>query len=221
MESEIEAGFVWNVSPERWNKITAQNDQYQPEELQCSLLDHIINGGVVQAINALRNTVLHRLLRLLKKRWKQSWPGQNKSFLKVQDKFGWPQQKSSSARLGSLKPREYFITGVGLHHQHLPLLCVYLCATGARVQHCRMEGEDFRRSSQFQVLLPAAVLPCMAGPASYHHGLSSETGNCLQTAASSWKWSGTELQPWLWGTGPSLPYGPRVSAQTTPGNLLP
>lgn len=76
----------------------------------------------VQAMNALRNTALHRLLWLLKKRLKQSWPRQNKGFLKVQAKFGWTQQRSSSARFGSLKPHEYFILGVGLHRQHVPLL---------------------------------------------------------------------------------------------------
>lgn len=64
----------------------------------------------VQAMNSLRSVVLQKLLWLLKKRWKQTWPGQSKSFLKVMAKFGWPQQKSSPARVGSLKtwvlPRE-------------------------------------------------------------------------------------------------------------------
>lgn len=85
----------------------------------------------VQAMNALRNTALHRLLWLLKKRLKQSWPRQNKGFLKVQAKCGWTQQRGSSARFGSLKPHEYFILGVGLHRQHLPLLWAYPCARDA------------------------------------------------------------------------------------------
>lgn len=85
----------------------------------------------VQAINALRNIVLHRLLWLSKKRWKQRWPGQDKDFWNVQAKFVWPQQKSSSTRFESPKPCKCFIPGVGLHHHHLPLLCAYLCATGA------------------------------------------------------------------------------------------
>lgn len=67
-------------------------------------------------------------------------------------------------------------------------LCLRLCHW-CTTQHCWMEKEDFRVSSQFQVLFLTAVLLCTTGPAGYHHGLSSESGNWLQMAASSQAWS--------------------------------
>lgn len=113
----------------------------------------------LQAINAQRNAVLHRLLWLLKKRWKQSLPGQNESFLKVQTKFGWPQQKSSSARFGSPKPREYFIPGVELHHHHLPLLCAYLGATDAPYSVAGWRERIAGDQASFQSFSPLLCYP--------------------------------------------------------------
>lgn len=91
-------------------------------------------------------------------------------------------------------------------------LCLRLCHR-CTTQHCWMEKEDFRVSSQFQVLFLTAVLLCTTGPAGYHHGLSSESGNWLQMAASSQAGSCSHRC----GPGPLSPLQPLWVLQTVPG----
>lgn len=88
---------------------------------------------------------------------------------------------------------------------------ICLCSVPASVPlvHCTalLEGGGrFQGIKPVSSPLPTAMLPCMARPAGYHHGFSSETGNCLRMAALSWRWPGTELE--LQGLGSSLPYSP-------------
>lgn len=111
-------------------------------------------------------------------------------------KFGWPQQKSSPTSVGSLKPYEY-LPGSGAPPATAFGLCRPLCLW-CTVQCCWMEGDHFRVSRQFQVLLSADVLSCTAGPSYCHHCLYAEIGNCLQMFAMSWRRPG--LDCWAWAS---------------------